>query len=102
MTKSFMAHPDFLEGVSAAVIERRKPTFAALSSEEWTPIIGSDVDMVDWEQRIKDNFSYDVVKNKKKESIQKTLAKEKKAAAAAAAAAAKEAKEAKEADASAE
>lgn len=54
-TKVFMEHPDFLEGVSAAVIERRKPTFEELSSE-WKPIISDNVKIVDWAKRIKDHL----------------------------------------------
>jgi|TARA_B110000208_G_C11703903_1_gene406856 enoyl-CoA hydratase/carnithine racemase len=50
-TKVFMAHPDFVEGVSAAVIERRKPEFGALEGE-WKPIVDGHTWPIDFQERV--------------------------------------------------
>ena len=48
-----MAHADFLEGVSAAIIDRRKPSFASLATEDFKPVLGNGgVDQVDWNKRV--------------------------------------------------
>ena len=52
-TETFMAHADFLEGVSAAIIDRRKPSFASLATKDFTPVLGNGgVDQVDWNKRV--------------------------------------------------
>ena len=52
-TKLFMEHPDFLEGVSAAVIERRKPDFEATNESQWESLVSQDVELIDWKKRVK-------------------------------------------------
>ena len=51
-TKAFMAHPDFVEGVSAAVIERRRPNFQSNDDESWIPIVQGGIESIDWRSRV--------------------------------------------------
>ena len=47
-----MAHADFLEGVSAAIIDRRRPSFASLATDDFKSVLGNGVDQVDWKKRV--------------------------------------------------